>query len=82
MVNKSEAEFGLYLGDGMEKLIKTGFTVAASIYVAQAVYALFFLENKEIYLSYLQTGLLFIALGYLERLRPGRRLQSQKHVEQ
>ncbi|WP_414828391.1 hypothetical protein [Alteromonas sp. H39] len=57
----------------MEKLIKTGFTVAASIYVAQAVYALFIQENKEIYLSYLQTGLLFIALGYLERLRVERR---------
>lgn len=53
----------------MDKITKTGFLIAASIYIAQAVYALFFEESKEIYLEYLQTGLLFIGLSYLEKLR-------------
>lgn len=50
-------------------MIQAGFTVAAAIYISQAVYALFLQEEKGIYLNYLQTGLLFIALGYLEKLR-------------
>ncbi len=66
----------------MEKIIQAGFAVAAGIFISQAGYALFTETEKNFYLSYLQTGLLFIILGYLEKLRLGLRCQAKKNIKQ
>lgn len=53
----------------MKKIVQTGFSIAAGIYILQAGYSIIVSEDDGIYLTYLQTGLLFSILGYLENLR-------------